>query len=86
MHIIQHRDDSLPEEHLFEHAVCGGDSRETAGGQRMELQIGGDDLCGHLSVCRGTGSTTTTQQKRERTSGKCHLTSGIANRKDVSCL
>lgn len=29
----------IPEEHLLEHAVGGGDSRETAGGQRVELQV-----------------------------------------------
>lgn len=29
----------LPEEHLLEHAVGSGDSRETAGGQRVELKI-----------------------------------------------
>lgn len=29
----------IPEEHLLEHAVGGVDSRETAGGQRVELQV-----------------------------------------------
>lgn len=66
IHIIERCDASLPEEHLFEHAVGGGNSWETAGGQRMELQVRGDDLCGHLSVCCRSGSTTTTEWEKER--------------------
>ncbi len=74
-------DDSLPEEHLFEHAVSGGDSWETAGGQSMELQVGGDDLCGHLSVRRGTGSTTATEREEESemASEQWQWISGIVN-------
>lgn len=81
---LEHCDDSLPEEHLFEHAVGGGDPWETPGGQSMELQVRGDDLCGHLSVRRGTGSTTTTQQDKEIVSKQNHWMSSIVNNKNAS--
>lgn len=53
----------VPEEHLFEHAVGGGDAGQPPCGEWVELQVGGNDLSGHLCVCSRTCTTTAGQQQ-----------------------
>lgn len=50
---------SSPEEHLLEHAVGRGHARQTASRQGVQLQVGGDDLRGHLGVGGCSRPTTT---------------------------
>lgn len=49
---------SLPEEHLFEHAISSGYAWQPARGEGVQLQVGGDNLSGHLCVCSCSCSTT----------------------------
>lgn len=54
---------NTPEEHLLKHAVGGGHTWRPACGKGVQLQVGGDELCGHLGVCSRSCSTAAEQQQ-----------------------
>ena len=52
-----------PKEHLLEHAVGRGHTRQPRRGQGVQLKVGGDDLGGHLGVGGRTSTTATGQSE-----------------------
>lgn len=48
----------VAEEVLLEHGHDGDDTRLAAGGEGVELEVGGDDGGGEFGVCGGTGTCT----------------------------
>jgi hypothetical protein len=48
----------IAEKVLLEHGHTGDHSRFAAGGERMELEFGGDEGGCELGVCSGSGSST----------------------------
>lgn len=54
---------SSPEEHLFEHAVGGGQAGQPARGEGVQLQVGRYDPGGHLRV-RGCARSAATAEAK----------------------
>lgn len=62
---------SIPKEHLFEHAVGSSYTWFPSCGKRVQLQVGRDDLSGHLGVC--CSSCSTAAEKQHNCTAECQF-------------
>lgn len=67
--LINKKPTQLPEQHLLEHPIGRDNPWEPSRGQGVELQVGGDQLSCHLSICSCSGTAASEEhdgQMRER--------------------